>query len=176
MNFSFYYVILYLNLEGEFVMVFVEDYKDWDNLSHDKKVLAVTNCVRFYEAKTVEYIVNNLSKEKKKGFKASPVKVEFVKLQDRPVSFGKNIVFVNEDFSLPKKDLFFMVAQSTVCAVFANLFSTTASNPNKNTKFSMVANGFLASITNEFAVEQDFEKDMMQEFEAVLSNEMATEM
>ena len=53
-----------------------------------------------------------------------------------------------------------------------HLFYNTASDPNKKTKFGSIANGFLASITSEFAKGNQFETDMMQAYEEVLGEVM----
>ena len=64
--------------------------------------------------------------------------------------------------------MFFKVARNTICAVFVNIFYNTASDPKKKTRFGSIANGFFASITNEFAKGKDFEADMMQAYAEVL--------
>ena len=68
-----------------------------------------------------------------------------------------------------------MVAKNTICAVFANLFKNTTGNKRKKTKFGELANGFLASITSEFAKGAEFEADMMQEFAVVLEAQASVE-
>ncbi len=156
-------------------MVFLNGYNDWESLNYDNKKDAIVKCVKFYETKTIEYILSNLPKKKREGFSKKAVKVEFVELSDKIVKFGNNVVYVEKSLSQNKKDIFFNVAQNTICAVFANLFTSTVGNPNKKTSFLTLANGFIASITSEFAKGKDFESDMMEEFANVLSNEMSME-
>ena len=113
-----------------------------------------------------------MPKSKQKEFKKDPVIVEFVstKQNDREVSFGDNIVYILDGLlnTNDKKALFFQVARNTICAVFVNLFYNTASDPKKKTRFGSIANGFFASITNEFAKGKEFEADMMQAYEQIL--------
>ena len=152
---------------------FAKFYSKFDGSSDKIKKEAILSCARFYEEKTVDYVINNAPKTKlKKSFKKEPVVVEFNKSSEG-VTFGNNIVFVNESLlSKDKKDLFFKVAQNTICAVFVNLFYNTAGNPNKKTSFGKIANGFFASITNEFSPSKEFEADMMQAYESILSESM----
>ena len=152
---------------------FAKFYSKFDGASTKVKKEAILNCARFYEEKTVDYIINNAPKAKqKKSFKKEPVVVEFNESAE-DVSFGNNIVFVKESLlDTDKKDLFFKVAQNTICAVFVNLFYNTAGNPNKKTSFGKIANGFFASITSEFAPSKEFEADMMQAYASIMAESM----
>lgn len=148
---------------------FLKNYKDWEKLKINEKMSSLLECARFYEQKTVDYILANLPKKKQKEFTKEPVDVVFEKSGEKDVWFGDNVVHVSHTFeNLPKKDLFFKVAQNTICAVFVNLFYNTAGNPNKKTRFGNIANGFLASITSEFAKNQEFEADMISAYTEIL--------
>ena len=152
---------------------FLKDYKKYDDLNLKAKKEAIVDCARFYEQKAVAYIISNLPKKKQKEFTKEPVEVIFVDKAKRAVSFGNNVVTVLEGYvNNPKKEVFFNVAQSAICAVFVNLFYSTASDPNKKTSFGKIANGFLASITAEFAKGSTFEADMMQGMAEVLGEVM----
>jgi len=151
---------------------FLKSYKSWETKDEKGKREILVDCASFYEEKALDYILASLPKSKQKEFKKDPVIVEFVNeaQNGRDVSFGDNIVYIlnsllNEG---DKKTLFFKVARNTICAVFVNIFYNTASDPNKKTKFGSIANGFFASITNEFAKGKEFEADMMQAYEEVL--------
>ncbi len=150
-------------------MNFLKNYNKWEDLSLEQKKSVVEDCVKFYENKTLDYILSNLPKAKRDKFKKEPVKVEYTKSSsNKPVGFGDNVVFVASPFLLKKSDLFFKIAQNTICSVFANLFKNTSGDKKKKTKFGELATGFLASITSEFAKGAEFENDMMQEFASVL--------
>ncbi len=156
--------------------MFFENYQNWANLSMGDRKECVVGCVKFYEDKTVQYILSNLPVTKAQQYNRESVKVEFVDKLDRDVAFSDNVVQVLKDSLLgSKKDLFFKVAQNTICAVFANMFKNTASNGDRKTKFSSIASGFLASITSEFAKGEQFENDMMDEFASVLLQENVME-
>lgn len=152
--------------------LFSKEYKNWEGKNLDQKIEILKNCSEFYEEKAVNYILSNLPKEKQKTFKKDPVVLEFVSsLQgENDVSFSDNTVYVLESIleTEDKKTLFFKVARNTICAVFVNLFYNTASDPNKKTKFGGIANGFFASITNEFSAGKEFEADMMQAYEQIV--------
>lgn len=145
---------------------FFDGYKKWTGLSVDEKKKTLTDCVRFYEGKTVEYILAYLPEKMKKQFSKIPTLVEWTAGQTmaQSVSFGDNVVYVLSSLLLtePKKSLFFEVAKNTIYAVFLHLFTSTASSPTKKTKFGELANGYFAAITSEFCGGQDFEKDMME--------------
>ena len=152
---------------------FLKEYKDWENKDFEGKKQLIRDCVAFYEEKAVMYILSNLPKKKQKEFAKESVVVEFLEEAKKPVTFGDNEVlvlkaFVEED----KKSVCFKVAQNTICAVFVNLFYNTASDPSKKTKFGSIANGFLASITSEFAKGNEFENDMMQAYQEILGEVM----
>ena len=156
--------------------MFFENYQNWDNLSLSEKKNCVAGCVKFYEDRTVQYILSNLPVDKAGEYKREAVKLEFVENQDKDVAFSDNAVSVLLGaLSGAKKDLFFKVAQNTICAVFANMFKNTSSNAGRKTKFSSIAGGFLASITSEFAKGEQFESDMMEEFASVFAQETVLE-
>ncbi len=144
-------------------MEFLKNYGKWENLDEKGKQEVVRECVKFYENKTLEYILSNLDRAKRAKFKKEPVKVEFTKSISKKVAFADNVVYV-ASLSGKKSNLFFKIAQNTICAVFANIFKNTSGNKGKKTKFGELANGFLASITSEFAKGAEFESDMMAEF------------
>ncbi len=157
-------------------MEFFDSYKKWEKLSDKDRESVILACIKFYENKTVEYILSNLPKNKRESFKKEPVRLEVVDNSQRSVEFGDNVVYILKSaFYYDKKDLFFMVAKNTICAVFANLFKNTTGNKRKKTKFGELANGFLASITSEFAKGAEFEADMMQEFAVVLESQASIE-
>ena len=148
---------------------FLKDYKNFEDLSERDKQDAVIDCAKFYEQKTVNYILGNLPKTKQKEFSKEPLEVIFVDNAKKPVTFGNNVITVLDTFlNNTKKEVFFNVAQNTICAVFVNLFYNTASDPNKKTSFGKIANGYLATITAEFAKNTQFENDMMAGLEEVL--------
>jgi len=152
---------------------FLKDYKNWENVGAEGRKVIVRECAAFYDEKTVEYIISSLPKKKQKEFTKEPLEVIFVDKADKAVAFGDNVITVYEDILwTEKKDVCFKVAQSSICAVFVHLFHNTASDPNKKTKFGSIANGFLASITSEFAKGKDFENDMMQAYQEVLGEVM----
>lgn len=144
-------------------MEFLKGYSKWEDLSDKEKVEVVRECVKFYENKTLDYILSNLPVDKRKKFKKTPVKIEFISEGTRRVSFGDNVVFI-KSLTGKKSSLFFKIAQNTICAVFANIFKNTTGNKGKKTKFGQLASGFLASITSEFAKGAELEGDMMSEF------------
>ena len=152
---------------------FLKEYKNWDEKNEKGKKQILVDCASFYEEKALDYILASLPKAKQKEFKKDPVTVEFLSaVQDNngEVSFGDNIVYILESLleTADKKTLFFKVARNTICAVFVNIFYNTASDPKKKTRFGSIANGFFASITNEFAKGKEFEADMMQAYAEVL--------
>ena len=152
--------------------MFFENYQNWEDLSFKDKKECIKKCVKFYEDKTVQYILSNLPVSKASQYKRENVEVEFVNKLDKDVAFADNAVQVKESsLQGSKKDLFFKVAQNTICAVFANMFKNTSSNGGRKTKFSSIAGGFLASITSEFAKGEQFENDMMEEFSTILTQE-----
>lgn len=155
---------------------FLKEYKTWETKNDKAKKQVLVDCASFYEEKAIDYILASMPKSKQKEFKKDPVVVEFVSTpqNDRNVSFGDNIVYILDGLlnTDDKKGLFFQVARNTICAVFVNLFYNTASDPKKKTRFGSIANGFFASITNEFAKGKDFEADMMQAYEQVLGEVM----
>lgn len=159
-------------------MDFLTNYKNFENFSEDEKKELVFSCVKFYEDKAINYILANLSNDRKENFKKEDVKVEFLdkEFNGKKISFGDNIVYVDtHSFEKEKKLLFFEIAQNTICAVFSHIFSSSEKGERK-TSFSNIANGFLASITCEFARGESFENDMMQGFESVLVNDNSIEL
>ena len=152
--------------------VFMIAYEKWEGLSQEQKATALSQCVAFYDEKAVDYVTANLTKEKKEAFSKLPcdLVVNEIKRNGKDVSFGDNVVYVTTDALnvFDKKELFFAVSKSTICAVFIDLFKNTASDPGRKTQFSSVINGYFASITNEFLAGQGFEADMMAELEASL--------
>ena len=157
---------------------FLKDYRDFENLDINKKKQAVVDCARFYEGKAVEYILSNIPKKRQKEFKKEPLEVIFVDNAKKDVVFGNNVITVLDSFlNNPKKEVFFNVAQNSICAVFVNLFYNTASDPNKKTSFGAIANGYMATITSEFAKNTQFENDMMAGLQEILGEvmEMAIE-
>lgn len=154
---------------------FLKNYGNYEELSLKDKKEAVTECAKFYEQKTVNYILSNLPKQKQKEFSKEPLGVIFVDKAPKNISFGNNVVTVLDSFlKEPKKEIFFNVAQNTICAVFVNLFYNTASSSGKKTSFGQIANGYLASITSEFAKDTQFENDMMAGMQEILG-EVLTE-
>ncbi len=152
--------------------MFFENYQNWDELSFEGKKDCINSCVKFYEEKTVQYILSNLPLKKALQYKRENIKIEYSNDVRGDVGFLDNIVRINQSsLLLPKKDLFFKVAQNTICAVFANMFKNTTSNGGKKTKFSSIADSFLASITSEFAEGEQFENDMMEKFATVFAQE-----
>ena len=155
---------------------FLKDYKTWEFNKEKGKKQIIVDCASFYEEKALDYILANMPKAKQKNFTKDPVIVEFVanKVNKKDVTFGDNIVYVFEEIlnTTDKKTLFFNVARNTICAVFVNLFYNTASDPKRKTRFSSIANGFFASITNEFAQGKEFEADMMPAYEQILGEVM----
>lgn len=151
---------------------FLKDYKTWDKQNAKGRKQILVDCASFYEEKALDYILASLPKAKQKDFQKDPVVVEFVSTphNEKDVTFGDNIVYILDDLveNGDKKSLFFKVARNTICAVFVNIFYNTASDPKKKTRFGSIANGFFASITNEFAKGKDFEADMMQAYAEVL--------
>ena len=157
---------------------FLKDYRNFALLDIEDKKKAVVDCARFYEQKAVTYILANLPKNKQKEFNKEPIEVVFVDKANKNVSFGNNVITVLDAFlNNSKQEVFFNVAQNAICAVFVNLFYNTASDPNKKTSFGKIANGYLATITAEFAKNTEFENDMMAGLEEVLGEvmEMAIE-
>ena len=152
--------------------VFMMAYEKWGSLTLEQRMGALTQCVSFYDEKAVEYVTANLPKSKKAKFTKEPCDIVLndIKRNGKDVSFGDNVVYVTTDavVGFDRKDLFFAVSKSTICAVFINLFKNTASDPNRKTQFSSVINGYFASITNEFLAGQGFEADMMAALEASL--------
>lgn len=152
---------------------FFKNYQKWDSLTVDEKKETLQSCVKFYESKTLDYILAFLPEDKKKSFVKSPVKLDFTSTQiaGKNVSFGDNIVYVyaTQLLSEIKKKLFFEVAKNTICAVFLNLFNNTANTTSKKTKFGQIADGYFASITSEFCGGQEFEQDMMSVCSEVLT-------
>ena len=152
--------------------VFMMAYEKWESLSQEQRTSALRQCVAFYDEKAVEYVTANLPKEKKEAFSKVPcdLVVNEIKRNGKDVSFGDNVVYLTTDalVGFEKKELFFAVSKSTICAVFINLFTNTASDPNRKTQFSSVINGYFASITNEFLAGQGFEADMMAALESSL--------
>ena len=154
---------------------FLKDYANFDSLNLENKKSAVIDCAKFYEQKTVNYILGNLPKQKQKNFSKEPLEVIFVDKAKKNVVFGNNVVTVLDSFlNEAKNEVFFNVAQNTICAVFVNLFYNTASDPNKKTSFGQIANGYMATITSEFAKNTQFENDMMAGLQEVLG-EVLTE-
>ncbi len=153
---------------------FLKSYDNYENLTSEQKREAIISCARFYEDKTLDYILSKLPKKKQKEFKKEPVEVLFADNGKKDVSFANNqIIILNSFVSAPKKEVFFKVAQNTICAVFVNLFFVTAGSGNKKTSFATIANGFMASITTEFAsANQGFENDIMQSFAEILGEVM----
>lgn len=151
---------------------FMKAYEQWENLEMEERANALSQCIAFYDEKAVEYVTENLTKDRKKSFVKEPVDlvINEIKRNGQDVSFGDNVVYATpyavSDF--PKKELFFVVSKNTICAVFVNLFKNTASDPNRKTQFSSIINGYFASITNEFLAGQGFEADMMAALEASL--------
>lgn len=163
------------NEKGDkFMADFFKGYKVWEEKTEQEKKEILVNCAGYYEEKTIDYILEGVSKERRKEFTKDPVMVSFVTYpqKERDVAFDNNVVYVLESLlnDPDKKSLFFKVARNTICAVFVNIFYDVASDPNKKTKFGSIANGFFASITNEFAKGKDFEADMMQAYEEILGN------
>ena len=157
---------------------FLKDYRNYENLEQKDKEKAVVDCARFYEGKAVEYILSNVPKKKQKEFKKEPLEVIFVDRAKKDVVFGNNVITILDAFlNNPKKEVFFNVAQNAICAVFVNLFYNTASDPNKKTSFGSIANGYMATITSEFAKNTQFENDMMAGLQEILGEvmEMAIE-
>jgi len=152
---------------------FFKDYQKWENLSVDEKKDTLQGCVKFYDSKTLDYILANLPENKRKNFVKEPVQLDFTATPTakKNVSFGDNVVFVfsTQLLSAVKKKLFFEVAKNTICAVFLNLFNNTANTAVKKTKFGELANGYFASITSEFGEGQEFEQDMMSVCSEILS-------
>lgn len=152
--------------------VFMIAYEKWEGLGFDQKENALRQCVNFYDEKAVAYVTANLPKEKKEAFTKVPcdIVVNEIKRNGKDVSFGDNVVYVTPAAisGFEKKDLFFAISKSTICAVFINLFANTASDPNRKTQFSSVINGYFATITNEFLSGQGFEADMMAALEESL--------
>lgn len=153
---------------------FIKGYKVWEQKNEQEKKDILLDCAGYYEEKTIDYILNGVSKERREEFIKDPVIVNFVTFpqKERDVAFDNNIVFVLESLLVDpdKKALFFKVARNTICAVFVNIFYDVATDPNKKTKFGNIANGFVASITNEFTKSKDFEADMMEAYEEILGN------
>ena len=148
---------------------FLKDYENFNSLNKKDKKNAVINCAKFYEQKTVNYIVANLPKQKQKKFSKEPLEVIFVDKAQKNVAFGNNVVTILDKFlESSKNEVFFSVAQNAICAVFVNLFYSTASDPNKKTSFGQIANGYMASITSEFAKNTEFENDMMAGMQEIL--------
>ncbi|NCB48239.1 MAG: hypothetical protein EOM55_01220 [Clostridia bacterium] len=159
---------------------FFKSYQKWEHLSIEDKKDTLQNCVEFYESKTLSYILAFLPEEKRVKFVKEPVQLRFTTTQTagQDVSFADNVVMVfsTKILSGDKKNLFFDVAKNTICAVFLNLFNSTANTSSKKTKFGELANGYFASITSEFGEGQQFEQDMMAVCSEVLSEsvEMTT--
>ncbi len=153
---------------------FFKGYKAWENKNEQEKKEILVSCAGYYEEKTIDYILEGLPKQKREEFTKDPVNVSFVTFpqKDKDVAFDNNVVYILESLlnDSDKKTLFFKVARNTICAVFVNIFYDIASDPNKKTKFGSIANGFFASITNEFAKGKDFEADMMVAYEEILGN------
>lgn len=153
---------------------FFKGYKSWENKDEKEKKEILVSCAGYYEEKALDYILAGVSKEKREQFTKDPVCVSFVSFpqKERGVAFDNNVVYILESLleTEDKKTLFFKVARNTICAVFVNIFYDVASDPNKKTKFGSIANGFFASITNEFAKGKDFEADMMVAYEEILGN------
>ena len=152
--------------------VFMMAYEKWEGLTLEQRMSALTQCVSFYDEKAVEYVTANLPKAKKAKFSKEPCDIVLNDIQrnGKDISFGDNVVYVTTDavVGFDKKELFFSISKSTICAVFISLFKNTASDPNRKTQFSSVINGYFASITNEFLAGQGFEADMMAALEASL--------
>lgn len=156
-------------------MDFLNKYDDWSNLLIKEKKAIVEEVVAFYEKKTLEYITSRLKKSP--VVNKDPVLVEYVKEGRYKVDFGNNVVYVPSPMLKgDKKDLFFPLCQCTICAVFLNLFLNTASNPNKKTNFTTLANSFALSITSEFAPTLSFEQDMMESFALELGEALGVEL
>lgn len=154
-----------------------EEYNNWSELDVTSRVEALKDCVRFYETKTVQFIMTKVVPQRRMTYKKAPVKLEITTEQvgGQDVSFTNNEVFVVQTALLSdKKKLFYDVAKNTICAVFLNMFSNTSTDPNSKTGFGTLASSFLATITSEFGQGTAFEQDMMQGFEMAMS--MATEM
>lgn len=145
---------------------FFDGYKKWARLDVEQKKKTLMDCARFYEGKTVDYVLAYLPENMKKKFSKTPVVLEWTVVQTagQNVSFGDNVVYVLSSLLLMegKKSLFFEVAKNTIYAVFFHLFNSTATSPSKKTRFGELANVYFASITSEFCAHQDFEKDMME--------------
>lgn len=152
---------------------FLKDYKKWESVGlEDRKQIAI-DCARFYDEKTLEYILSSLPKKKQKEFYKEPLEVIFVDKAAKAVSFGDNVITILEDIlEGDKKEVCFKIAQCSICAVFVHLFHNTAADPNAKTKFGSIANGFLASITSEFAKGKEFESDMMMAYQEILGEVM----
>ena len=162
---------------GENMEKVFEEYNNWAGLNVTQRVEALKDCVKFYEIKTVQFIMTKVVPQRRMSYKKFPVKLEITTEQvgGRDVSFSDNVVFVVQTALLAdKKQLFYDVAKNTICAVFLNMFSNTSTDPNSKTRFGTLASGFLATITSEFGQGTPFEQDMMQSFEMSMS--MATEM
>lgn len=147
------------------IMDFFKSYQKFELLTDDKKIAVLKECVKFYEDRCVEYILRELPLEAKKQFKKEPVSLVVTEkpTNDKGITFGDNVVYVVGDaLSSDKRGLFYSVCKCTICAVFLNLFSSTATTKGKKTKFGELASGYFASITNEFGA-QAFTQDMMSQ-------------
>lgn len=162
---------------GENMEKVFEEYSNWAGLNVTQRIEALKDCVKFYEIKTVQFIMTKVVPQRRMSYKKIPVKLEITTEQvgGRDVSFSDNIVYVVQTSLLAdKKQLFYDVAKNTICAVFLNMFSNTSTDPSSKTRFGTLASNFLATITSEFGQGTAFEQDIMQAFEMSMS--MATEM
>lgn len=144
-------------------MDFTANYDKWNILTRKAKESTIKSIVAFYEEKTIQYILSNIKKKIK--LNREKVKVEYVTRQSGEVTFGDNVVYIkNKVVDSDDKSFIYQVAQNTVCAVFLNLFSNTATSPNKRTSFGALAGNFTASITIEFVDSMTFAQDMLEQF------------
>ena len=158
-------------------MNFTNQYDNWSRLTKVEKKSTIKEVVAFYEDKTIQYILAHIKKEIRLDRKN--VTIEYVDGDGRDkVLFDNNIVYVGVDAmeNGRQQKLFFDLAQKTVCAVFLNLFSNTASNPNRKTSFGSIANSYALSITSEFVNSISFQQAMMESFAMELGESMGVAM
>lgn len=157
----------------EIIMSFTNQYDNWNRLATVEKKSTIKEVVAFYEEKTIKYILAYV----KKGIKLDRknVAIEYVDGEGRDkVLFDNNIVYVGVDTmeNGRQQKLFYDLAQNTVCAVFLNLFSSTAGNPNRKTSFGSIASSYALSITSEFVNSISFQQAMMASFAMELGESM----
>lgn len=158
-------------------MNFTNQYDNWSRLTKVEKKSAIKEVVAFYEEKTIGYILAHVKKEIKLDRKN--VAIEYVDGEGRDkVLFDNNVVYVGVDTmeNGRQQKLFYDLAQNTVCAVFLNLFSSTASNPGRKTSFGSIANSYALSITSEFVNSLSFQQDMMASFAMELGESLGVAM